>query len=159
MILSRLVLILHIAAGAVGLVLGPIAMTAWKRPGLHTRTGEAYHWVMLLVCVSAAGLAVLDWARNSWFPPVAGGSYAFALFGYLAAKRRWHGWLRAHLVGQGGSYIAMVTALLVVNWQTFTGQPGRSSLWPWLLPTLIGSPIIAWVTYQVRLGKRPLFHP
>ncbi len=23
------------------------------------------------------------------------------------------------------------------------------------MPTLIGSPIIAWVTYQVRRGKRP----
>ncbi len=155
MALSRLVLVLHIAAGIVGLILGPVAMSAWKRPGVHTQAGEAYHWVVLLVCVSAGGLAGLDWTRNWWFLPIAAGSYAFALYGYLAAKRRWPAWLRAHLAGQGGSYIAMVTALLVVNWQTFTGRPGRSSLWPWLLPTLVGSPMIAWVTYQVRLGKRP----
>lgn len=55
-----LVLGLHIAAGAIGLVLGPVAMWAAKRPrGPHTRTGEAYHWVMLIVCLSAAGLAFL----------------------------------------------------------------------------------------------------
>jgi hypothetical protein len=30
---------------------------------------------------------------------------------------------------------------------------------PRLLPTLVGSPIIAWVSYQVRLGKRPILHP
>jgi len=28
-------------------------MTARKLPGLHTKAGEAYHWVMLGVCVSA----------------------------------------------------------------------------------------------------------
>jgi hypothetical protein len=42
---------------------------------------------MLFVCLSAAGLAVLDWARNSWFLLIAAGSYAFALFGYVAAKQ------------------------------------------------------------------------
>ena len=146
---------LHIAAGAAGLILGPIAMQAAKRPGRHTRAGEAYHWVMLLVCLSAATLAALDWTRLWWFLPIAAGSYAFALVGYVAAKRRWPGWLTAHIAGQGGSYIAMVTALLVVNWNALTGTRGFSSPWPWILPTLVGSPLIAWVTRQVRLGKRP----
>jgi hypothetical protein len=153
--LFRAVLLVHIAAGAVGLVLGPIAMRARKAAGLHTRAGEAYHWVVLVVCLSAAGLAALDWQRLWWFLPVAAGSYAFTLLGYMAAKRRWDGWLRAHLAGQGGSYIAMVTALLVVNWESATGAPGISSPWAWALPTLVGSPLIAWVSYQVRLGKRP----
>ncbi len=130
-------------------------MRAAKRPGLHMRAGEAYHWVMLTVCFTAAFLAVLDWRRLWWFLPIAAGSYAFALLGYLAAKRRWTGWLRAHIAGQGGSYIAMTTALLVVNWQTLTGTPGIRSTWAGGLPTVVGSPMIAWVIYQVRLGKRP----
>jgi hypothetical protein len=149
------VLAFHIAAGALGLVLGPIAMLAAKRPGTHTRTGEAYHWVMLAICVSAALLSVLDWARIWWFLLIAVGSYAFALAGYVAAKRRWRGWLRTHIAGQGGSYIAMMTAILVVNWFLLTGTRGVASPWAWALPTLIGSPLIAWVSYQVRLGKRP----
>ncbi len=73
----------------------------------------------------------------------------------MAAKRRWPGWIRAHIAGQGGSYIAMTTALLVVNWETLTGNPGIYSPVAWVLPTVVGSPMIAWVTYQVRLGKRP----
>jgi uncharacterized membrane protein len=149
------VLALHIAAGAAGLILGPIAMRARKRPGLHTRAGEAYHWVMLAVCLTASLLAVLDWERLWWFLPIAAGSYAFALLGYVSAKRRWRGWLRAHITGQGGSYIAMTTALLVVNWETLTGARGISSPVAWALPTVVGSPIIAWVIYQVRIGKRP----
>lgn len=155
MTLAGSILALHIAAGAAGLILGPIAMGARKRPGLHTRAGECYHWVMLLVCLSAGLLAALDWRRLWWFSPIAVGSYAFALLGYLAAKRRWSGWLRAHITGQGGSYIAMVTALLVVNWKAVTGTPGIASPWAWALPTVVGSPVIAWVTYQVRIGTRP----
>lgn len=155
MTLFQAVLWFHIAAGTVGLVLGPIAMTVRKGPGAHTKVGEAYHWVMLAVCVSAAALAFLDWTRLWWFLPIAAGSYGFALVGYVSAKRRWRGWLIAHVSGQGGSYIAMLTAVLVVNWRSLTGTPGRMSLWPWVLPTLIGSPIIAWVNVQIRRGRRP----
>jgi hypothetical protein len=143
-----IVLPIHIAAGATGLVLGPVAMRAAKRPGTHTRAGEAYHWVMLTVCVSAVVVALLNFTELWWFIPIAVGSYAFALLGYLAAKRRWAGWLQAHISGQGGSYIALVTALLVVNL-------GRDALIVWFIPTIVGSPILAWVNYQVALGKRP----
>ena len=155
MTLAGTVLLVHIALGTAGLVLGPVAMVARKLPGLHTQAGEAYHWVMLGVCVSASTLAVLDWGRIWWFLPIAVGSYAFALLGYVAAKRRWRGWLRAHLTGQGGSYIAMSTALLVVNWEALTGTRGVASRWAWALPTVVGSPIIAWVTREVALGRRP----
>jgi hypothetical protein len=141
-------LAVHVAAGSAGLLLGPVAMRASKRRGLHTRTGEVYHWAVLAVCCSALVLAALDWSRLWWFVPIATGSYAFALVGYLAAKRRWSGWLGAHVSGQGGSYIALVTALLVVNL-------GDVTWLVWILPTIVGSPVIAWVNYQVALGKRP----
>lgn len=155
MTLSQAILAVHMALGAIGLVLGAVALLARKQRGRHTRVGEAYHWVMLSVCVTATVIAVLDWQRLWWFVFIATGSYAFALLGYVAAKRRWPGWLRAHITGQSGSYIAMVTALLVVNWQRLTGEPGVNSPWAWLLPTVVGSPIIAWVQRQVALGKRP----
>ena len=129
---GRLIQLPHVAGGIIGLVLGPVAMTAWESRASTPGPGRSTSGSMLLVCVTAAGLAVLDWTRNAWFLPVATGSYAFALVGYVAAKRRRPGWLRVHVIGQGGSYIAMVTALLVVNWAALTGQPGRSGLWPWL---------------------------
>ncbi len=155
MTVTDTVLFAHIALGTAGLILGPVAMTARKLPGLHTKAGEAYHWVMLGVCISAGTLAILDWYRIWWFLLIAIGSYAFAFLGYMAAKRRWRGWLRAHITGQGGSYIAMVTAFLVVNWENLTGTLGVESPWAWALPTVVGSPIIAWVTREVARGRRP----
>src|SRR4051812_29185673 len=96
-------LALHIASGSLGLVLGPVAMTAPKRRGRHTRAGGVYFWAMAAVCVSAVVLAALDWARLWFFLPIAAFSFANALLGYLAVRIRWRGWLRAHIGGVGGS--------------------------------------------------------
>ena len=145
----------HVAAGTIGLVLGPIAMVSGKRRGPHTRAGEAYHWAYLVLFLTAVALAILDWERSWWLALVGTRSYAFALFGYLAAKRRRPGWLRRHITGQGGSYIAMTSATLVVNWDNLTGTPGRESPLPWLVPTLIGTPILFWLAAQIEAGKRP----
>ena len=139
----KLILILHIALGTAALALGPVAMFSSKRRGLHTQTGETYHWLVLGACAAAGILAVLDWDRIWWFLPIAIGSYAFALLGYVAGKVRWSGWVPAHIIGQGGSYIALVTAVFVVNWRGFFGVSGIHSPWAWALPTLIGTPCIS----------------
>ena len=150
MTIHGLFLALHIACGVGALILGLIAMRTRKSAGLHTNVGEMYHWLFVGLFVSACVLAFLDWARLWWFVPIAAGSYAFALLGYLAAKLRWNNWLRFHLTGQGGSYIAMTTAVFVVNL-------GTDSWWAWMLPTVIGSPLIAWITREVVLGRRPKY--
>jgi hypothetical protein len=149
------VLTLHVAAGAAILILGPIAMFSAKRRGRHTRVGDVYHWVFFVLFVTAVGLALLNWDEVWWLALVGVGSYAFALLGFASAKRRWHEWVQWHVIGQGGSYIAAVTALLVVNWGDLTGSVGREAILPWLLPTLVGTPLIAWLTLEVAAGRRP----
>jgi uncharacterized membrane protein len=129
------ILALHIATGSFGLILGPIAMLAPKRRGRHTRAGSVYHWNMLAVCVSAAAMALIDFGRIWWFLPIAAFSYANAFVGWRAVRRRRPGWLPVHIAGMGGSYIALTTALLVVNL-------GVGAWYAWALPTLIGTPLI-----------------
>lgn len=128
------VLVVHVVAGTVGLVVGPIAMRAAKRRGLHTRAGSAFHWWMLTVGVSAVALAAFDPAGLWWFVPIAAGSYGSAAVGRWAARARPRRWLPLHVRGMGGSYIALVTALAVVN------AGGRWAAW--VLPTLVGTPLI-----------------
>jgi hypothetical protein len=141
-------LAIHIAAGSAGLILGPTAMLAAKRRGRHTRTGELYFWVYVALVLAAFGLAATSWDEDWFLVPIGAFSFAFALLGYLAAKRRPRRWLQLHVTGQGGSYIAMTTALLVVN-------IGGGTLIVWFIPTLVGSPLIAYVNAQVSLRRRP----
>ena len=148
-------LVLHIGLGTAAMIAGPVSMFSRKRRGRHTTAGEIYHWLVLGTCAGAAALAFLDWSRIWWFLPIAIGSYAFAFVGYLAAKWRWRGWLPFHIIGQGGSYIALVTAVLVVNWLTLFGTRGIHSPLAWVLPTVLGSPIIGFVVARTqRKAKR-----
>ncbi len=132
--LRTVVLAVHVAAGGAGLVLGPLAMGAAKAPGRHTRAGTAYQAAVAVVAASAVALATLAWARLSTLAVIAVATEAAALAGWWLARRRPAGWLPWHVRLVCGSYVSLVTALLVVNW---------SSPLAWVAPTIVGSPLIA----------------
>ena len=134
----------HITAGSLGLLAGPMAMLMPKRPGWHTRLGLAYQLLIALLCLSAGGLIIL---RPSlwWLGVIAALTWAAALGGWWARRRQPRGWLQLHVSLMCGSYISLVTALLVVN------SPGSPIAW--VAPTAVGTPLITWT--NIRLGRRP----
>ncbi len=133
---------LHVAAGAIALLLGPLALRAERRPPHASRVGGGYQWAVLAVALSAGALAAFDWATLWWLSLLAALSYGLALLGVLASRRRPRGWVRAYAHGQGGSYIALVTALLVVS------LDGAAATAAWFVPTLVGLPLI-----ERRVGR------
>lgn len=155
MSLEQAVLWIHIGTGTVALILGPIAMGARKRRGTHTRVGKAYHWFVLAVCLAAAVLVAIDWQRRIVMLPIAMGSYGLALMGYLAARRKRGDWIARHIGGMGGSYIAMVTAVLIANWRSIAPLIGIKVpvIVLWLLPSIIGTPMIIWASMKAGSGK------
>lgn len=132
----------HIAAGTIGLVLGPIAMYSKKRKGLHTQIGTVYFYCMTIVCAAALVLSVMHWQQSWWLSIVGVFSFSLAARGYFAAKKRGRDWLQSHIAGMLGSYIAMTTALLVVNAGHIPGHEKIPAIAFWILPTIIGSPLI-----------------
>jgi hypothetical protein len=134
-------LVLHIAAGIAGVLLGPpvLYFAAVKRV---PRFAGAYHASVLLVCVSAAVLAVLDFTGLWWFLLVAAGSYAFAVRALIAAWQRRPNWLSRYIRGQGGAYIALWTAIVVVSVNQLPVV--------WLIPTAVGAPFIEWLAHRAR---------
>lgn len=151
--------LIHIVAGACALLIGPIAMWAPKRIGVHSRVGEIFFVAVTAVCVSGGGLGALHWESRAPFVFIAIGTFVFALLGYAAAKARWQHWLIAHVVGQGSAYTAMVTAFIVANWDELTGTPGTDVPAVFLLPMGIGTIAVTWLTYQVYRGNRPKSPP
>lgn len=138
-------LFLHILAGTIGLVIGPISMYAPKKKGLHTKIGKIYFYAMALVCLSAVSLSILHWQTSWWFLFVSAFSFSFAWRGYQAVKNRHKGWIRHHISGMLGSYIAMSTALLVVNSSRISQYAELPNYIYWMLPTIIGTPFVALV--------------
>jgi hypothetical protein len=140
---------LHIAAGTLGLLLGPLAMWQDAR-ALRTRGGPAggasaaYPWTVLVVSLSAIVLVVGYRDDLWWLVPVAVASYGLAVLGRYAAARRVRGWSHGYVHGLGGSYIALVSALLVVSLTVNGPLGGAAALIPWLLPTAVGLVAIEW---------------
>lgn len=65
---------------------------------------------------------------------IAAATEAAALVGWFVRRRHRPGWLPWHVSLMCGSYVSFLTAFLVVNWHTPLA---------WILPTVIGSPLIA----------------
>ncbi len=145
-----ILLSVHIACGVAAMILGLLSFASRKTKGKHTNLGDYYHWAYLLMSLSAVFMALLDWNRIWWFLPIAVFSYLFALKGYMAAKRKRKDWIFGHVVGQCGSYIAMVTAVFVV-------ALGTTIWWVWVLPSVIGTLLIIWLNREIASGRRPKY--
>jgi hypothetical protein len=147
--------VFHVVAGFAGLAIGGVGMRVPKTRMLHTRLGDWYFVAISAACLSAACIAILEWQRLWYFLGAAVGTYAFALVGYLAAKRRRTGWLLTHVVGVTSSYCGLVMAFVVTNIKVV---PGMSDVpfFARLLPLMfLSTCLVAWVGVQVYRGRLP----
>src|SRR5699024_3095595 len=140
--LFNLFLIVHIITGSICLISGLSAMTARKKRGRHTISGDIYHGSYVVVLVTSIAMAVLHWEKSAYLSYIARFSYGLAFTGYLAVKMRWSNWLSFHLSGMAGSYIGIVTAVIITNISGIPVLNALPELWYWFLPTIIGTPLI-----------------
>ena len=140
-----LLLTVHISSGTLGLLTGPLAMLVPKRRGWHPRIGRIYLICMALICASAIGLTIMQPALW-WLGVIAAATWVAALAGWQVRRSRPPGWLPWHISLLCGSYISLVTALFVVNL-------GVHAFIAWVLPTAVGSPLIARAAYRAATGR------
>lgn len=147
-------LFLHITSGSLCLLIGLAAAFSKKQRGKHTLFGELYHGFYVVVFLTAIVTSLMHWPEDAALFFIALFSYGLALSGYLARKRRPPNWLAKHIGGMLGSYIGIITAVLVTN----TPNIPVISSWPpvifWFLPTVIGTPIIIAVGNRTRQQKK-----
>lgn len=146
--MSNLLLSAHIISGALGIAVGPVVM--WRETQLLragqpacSPIGRVYQVTVMLVCLSAIALIITSRPDLWGLAPVAAASYALALLGRVAGARRVRGWMRAYVHGIGGSYTALVTALVVVA-LTVDGplNGGPLEVVPWIAPAAAGTVLI-----------------
>jgi hypothetical protein len=133
----------HITAGLTCVVTGALAMTAAKRPGRHTKAGTIYFWSLAVVFASATVMALLRLAEDWHLLLIAVVAFTAGSLGYVARRRHRPGWLRVHLLGMSGSYIALLTGFYVDNGPNLPLWDRLPALAYWLLPSLVGVPLVA----------------
>jgi len=148
----------HILLGLACVITGAIAMLSEKRAGRHPRNGTIYFWCLAGVFLTMAGLAAVRWAQDYHLFILGALSFAAAYFGREARRQRLRHWVRLHITGMGGSYVLLLVAFYVDNGKSLPLWKELPPVTYWLLPTLVGIPLIVRALLwhpRVRQPDRP----
>jgi len=132
----------HVLLGLACVITGAVAMLSPKRQGRHPNFGTIYFWCLSAVVASASGLSAVRWTRDYALFILGALSFAAALVGRTARRKRWPGWVRWHITGMGVSYVLLLTAFYVDNGKSLPLWKELPPIAYWLLPGAIGGPII-----------------
>ena len=144
------VIAFHVAAGLLCTVTVIVAMLAPKRPGRHPGAGTVYYWSLLAVFLTMGTLTSLRWPANNHLFALGLGSFWAGSVGRRARRRLRPGWAPVHVTAMALSYILLLTAFYVDNGPHLPLWRSLPRVAHWLLPSLIGLPI---------LGRALLRHP
>lgn len=146
---------LHVLAGAACVVTGAVAMLSRKGRGRHSTFGTTYFWSLVVVFLSATGLAAVRWVEDYPLFGLAALAMASAYAGRSAARRGWPGWVRWHIAGMGLSYVFLLTAFYVDNGKNLPLWRTLPQIAFWFLPAIVGAPIIVYSLARHPLARRP----
>jgi hypothetical protein len=143
----------HVAAGIICTVAGIVAMLAPKRIGRHPSAGTVYYRSLIVVFLTMAALSILRWPANMHLFILGVLSFGSGVVG-RRAQRRSPRRLRLHVVGMGLSYILLLTAFYVDNGPHLPIWRSLPPLAHWLLPGIVGLPILIWAVTRHPLIRR-----
>lgn len=152
------VLALHVPSAGAAIVSGAIAALSRKRRGRHPRAGIVYYWCLTVTFVSLVVLSVLRWPHDTHLLAIGAIGYAAATVGLVARRRRWGGWPiwpRVHGTGMAVSYIALFTGFYVDNGPSLPVWDRFPHVTYWLLPTLIGVPLLVRALHRTAGRTQP----
>lgn len=146
------IIAIHVAAGIIGTAAGAIAMLSRKGPGRHPTAGTVYFRALMVIAGTMSVLTIARWPANNHLAVLGVFAIVSAVTGRRARRRARPGWWRVHIPGMGLSYIFMLTAFYVDNGPHLPLW-NRLPAWAfWILPALIGIPIIGWALRRHRTG-------
>jgi hypothetical protein len=136
------VLAIHVLAAVSCVVSGAVAALSAKGSVRHVRSGRSYYCSLGLVFATATTMAAMRWAEDYHLFVIGAIAMTAATIGYLHRRLRRPG-DTAHITGMGTSYIALLTAFYVDNGKNLPLWSHLPHIAYWLLPTLIGVPLLA----------------
>ena len=148
-------LAVHILCGLIAVISGAFAATAKKRPGRHPRAGRVYLWALGGIFTTATVMAAIRLREDAHLFGIAVVAFSLGMYGYRARRRHRPGWPRHHAIGMGGSYIGLLTGFYVDNGPFLPLWNRLPYIAYWLLPTLVGAPLIWRALRRFATTDRP----
>jgi hypothetical protein len=144
----------HVAAGLVCTAAGIVAMLAPKRSGRHPSAGSVYYWSLVVVFLSMAALSIMRWPANTHLFVLGVLSFGAGVVGRMEQRRLAPVRLRVHVAAMGLSYILLLTAFYVDNGPHLPIWRSLPPLAHWILPSIVGLPILVWAITRHPLIRR-----
>ena len=142
-------LVVHVLAGLTAVITGTVAALARKGGPRHIRAGRWYYWAITIVFATATVLAAMRWRQDYYLFIIGAVAFIAATVGYQHRRRHRPG-DTGHIAGMGLAYVAMLTAFYVDNGPHLPLWDRLPALSFWLLPSIIGAPIIARAIMHAR---------
>jgi hypothetical protein len=136
---------IHVLFGLAAVVTGVVAMSSAKGRGRHSIFGIIYFWCLCGVFITMSALAFTRWQEDYDLFILGALSFGVAWLGRVILRRRWRQWPRLHLMCMAASYIMMLTAFYVDNGKNLPLWRELPQIAFWVLPTVIGAPVILYV--------------
>ena len=147
------ILTIHVPAGLTCVLAGAVAMFSRKGRGKHSRAGLIYYRALLVVFLTMTALAAMRWAHDYHLFILGSLSFA-AVFGGHRCLQRHDTWrIRGHIIGLGASYVFLLMAFYVDNGPSLPLWKDLPAVTYWLLPLLVGAPIITWAILRHPLAN------
>ena len=117
------------------------------------KCGKIYYSSLWIVFLTAIIVSTIRFKEDFHLLILGSVSFLFAFVGRMALKKKWAKWSIIHITGMGLSYIFLLTAVYVDNGKFLPIWKNFSSLVYWLLPSVVGVPIIIRTLLQHPLSS------
>jgi hypothetical protein len=142
-------LAVHVIAGLIAVATGATAALARKGSPRHIRAGRSYYRAITVVFATATALSIMRLRQDYYLFIIGAVAFTAATIGDQHRRRHRPG-DTGHITGMGVSYVAMLTAFYVDNGPHLPLWDHLPNLTFWLLPSAIGTPIIARAVARAR---------
>ena len=142
-------LAVHVLAGLTAVITGAVAALVRKGSPRHVRAGRWYYRAITVLFATATILAAMRWRQDYYLFIIGAVAFTAATIGYLHRRRHRPG-DTGHIAGMGTAYVAMLTAFYVDNGPHLPLWDRLPAIAFWLLPSVIGGPLIARAILRAR---------
>lgn len=128
-------------------------MLSPKAPDRHPAFGTIYYWCLAVVFASATALAIMRWKEDYHLFLLGALAFGVALAGRAARRVLWRDWATWHISGMGLSYIVLLTAFYVDNGKILPLWKELPPISYWVIPAVVGLPLIARALRRYRAAS------